>query len=403
MNNSKLPTANCQLKTANCQLSTQKPGAIIIEGHVQGLANTRLLGRAGIPVIVLDKGNCVARYSRYCKAYYKCPEYLSDDLADFLIRLHRAFGLQDWLLLPSNDHAVYTISKHKARLAQCYKIITEDMAVIEKIYNKRELLSLAAEVDVPIPPTVMPVDHNPEYVDLRFPVLIKGNNGLSFYKRWGHKAIPIKNGKELRDLWQNQLQGVSPDEYFIQEIIPVKYKTVSCTVFAIKGDVKAHWTGVKLREHPLTFGTATCCKSIHDDEILGLSRTLIEKLGFTGVCEIEWLRDPRDKQPKLIEINARTWLWVGLAAGCGVNYPLQIWEYLNKEIIPAEIYYPAEKVWLNLYTDIFYSIKGLMKGLSSPKEILATYRQFQEACWDWRDPIPFFVYGALLTSFMKGR
>ena len=40
-------------------------GVIVIEGHVQGLSNTRSLGEKGIPVYVVDKDNCIARYSRY--------------------------------------------------------------------------------------------------------------------------------------------------------------------------------------------------------------------------------------------------------------------------------------------------------------------------------------------------
>ena len=61
-----------------------KPGAIIIEGHVQGLSNTRALGEAGIPVIVIDTHNCIARHSRYCKAFYKCPDYLSDEFIELI-------------------------------------------------------------------------------------------------------------------------------------------------------------------------------------------------------------------------------------------------------------------------------------------------------------------------------
>lgn len=401
-----VPPSSCGIKNMTnkkTQLSTSKKGAIIIEGHVQGLANTRLLGKAGIPVYVLDKGSCVARYSKYCKKYFKCPDYLSDDLASFLIKLHRAEGLQDWLLLPSNDHAVWTIAKHKPELEKRFKVITEDLDVLSKIYNKRELLELADAANLPIPKTVMPIDENPESVDLRYPLLVKGNNGLSFYKRWGHKAIPVKNEKELRQLWQNSLKGIEPDEYFVQEIIPSKHKTVSCTVFAVQGDVKSHWTGAKLREHPLTFGTATCCKSINDEEILQLSKSLVKLLGYTGVCEIEWLRDPRDNEPKLIEINARTWLWVGLAAKCGVNYPLQIWEYLNHGTQPSEHPYPPNEIWLNIYTDIFYSLKRILKKMDTPRSILRTYKSFHEACWDRNDPLPFFMYGALLTSFLRGR
>ena len=63
------------------------PGAVIIEGHVQGLSNTRSLGEAGIPVIVVDRDNCLAHYSKYCSGFFRCPDYLTEEFADFLIKL----------------------------------------------------------------------------------------------------------------------------------------------------------------------------------------------------------------------------------------------------------------------------------------------------------------------------
>ena len=64
-----------------------RPGAIIIEGHVQGLSNTRSLGEIGIPVIVVDKVNCIARYSKYCTKFFICPDFITDEFAEFLIDL----------------------------------------------------------------------------------------------------------------------------------------------------------------------------------------------------------------------------------------------------------------------------------------------------------------------------
>lgn len=381
----------------------KKPGVIIIEGHVQGLANTRLLGRSGIPVIVVDKDDCIARYSKFCGKYFRCPDYQTDEFADFLIRLHRAEKLQDWLLLPSNDHAVYTISKHKARLAKCYKVITEDIEVIERIYNKRELLQLALRTGIPIPSTFFPVEENPETVDLRYPVLIKGNNGLSFYKRWHHKAIAVDSDSELRSLLLDQLAGVKPDEYFIQELIPEKHKTVSVTVFAVKGKVYSHWAGVKLRSHPVNFGTATYCQSVFDAEMLELSKKIMHELNYTGVCEIEWLKDPRDNEPKLIEINARTWLWVGLAAKCGVNYSLMICDYVYKGALPERVEYPLGENWLNIYTDLVYSFLSVFKKVDDFRDVLGTYKNFTEATWDVSDPLPFFKYALLSVQFIKKR
>lgn len=378
-------------------------GVIIIEGHVQGLANTRLLGKKGISVIVVDKEDCVARYSKYCTAYYKCPDYLENDFADFLLRLHKAYDLQDWLLLPSNDHAVHTIARNKDRLSKCFKVITEDLDVLENIYYKRKLLEIAEKAGIPIPATVMPDAENPAQVGLRYPILIKGNQGLSFYKRFKHKALMLSSPEELEQVWDKSLSGAKPEEYFIQEVIPYDHKTVSVTVFAENGAVYAYWMGVKLREHPVTFGTATCCQSVFEEDMLDLSKKLVRELAFTGVCEIEWLRDSRDGLPKLIEINARTWLWVGLAAKCGVDYPNIIYDYMHEGKLPSEVDYKRGKVWLNIYTDTAYSILRILRGMDRPYEIIKSYRSFSEATWDPVDPLPFLKYAHLMTKFVKTR
>ena len=44
-------------------------------------------------------------------------------------------------------------------------------------------------------------------------------------------------------------------------------------------------------------------------------------LGFHGISQVEFKRDPRDGRYKLMEINPRLWQWHGLAAACGVDLP----------------------------------------------------------------------------------
>ena len=134
-------------------------GVVVIEGHVQGLANTRALGKAGIPVIVVSEHNCLARYSRYCKKFFKCPGYLSDEFIDFLINLALSEGIKDWVLLPSNDHAVYNISGNMEKLQSHYKIISPEPEILDAIYNKELLIKLCQSIDIPVPLSWFPVDY----------------------------------------------------------------------------------------------------------------------------------------------------------------------------------------------------------------------------------------------------
>ncbi len=378
-------------------------GVVVIGGYVQGLANTRILGREGIPIIVIDTENCIARYSKYCNKYFQCPDYTSKEFVDFLIKINTSEGLKNWLLLPSNDHMVYNISRNKGLLSKYYRIITEDFDVLRKIYNKRELLSIAQSIDVSIPRTFFPNRDHPKSLNLRYPAIIKGNNGLNFFKKYKTKAIIIYRDEELIQAIEIMLKGIEPKEYFIQEVVPWDNKTISVALFAEKGILHSYWMGIKLRERPLRFGTATCCRSLYEEELLDPVERIIKELNYSGVCEVEFIKDSRDNKYKLIEINPRTWMWVGLAEKSGVNFPLAIYRYIDETYLPNQVHYRINLYWINLYTDMLYAINGILKGYFSFAEVIKSYQRFIEASWDLYNPIPFFMHGAMLISRMFHR
>lgn len=382
-----------------------KKGVVVIEGHVQGLTNTRALGEAGIPVFVVDTGNCVARYSKYCTKFIVCPEYNSDRFAKFLVELAKNENLKDWVLLPSNDHAVYTISKNKTFLEKYYKFTIQDLSIISRIYDKGSLLEVAQNCDVPYPKTSY-IQNTNQSIDLVFPVLTKGREGLTFYKSTGKKAYLADNQQELNKQLCDISSKIELEKTFTQELIPFdgSNKTVSFTAFSINGELKTHWMGVKLREHPLQFGTATLTESIFVDDCLEYSTKLLKEIGYTGVCEVEYLRDPRDNKYKLIEINPRTWLWVGLAIKCGINYPVIVFNYLNKIDQKYPSSYESGMKWLNPYTDTIFSLLAIFKGKLS---FMNYFKQLAgkrvNPLWNWSDSTPFFAYGFLLLSMVKNR
>jgi predicted ATP-grasp superfamily ATP-dependent carboligase len=352
-------------------------GAVIIEGHIQGLSNTRALGEAGIPVIVIDRNNCLARYSRYCSGFFYCPDYLSSEFISFLITLADEQGLKEWLLLPSNDHAVYSISHNLDKLSGIYKTIVPEPEILDLLYDKYVLADVAIQADIPVPYTF-----SSEHLELnqpdkiRFPVITKGKNGLSFFKSTGKKAILSNNLNELKKNLA-YLSSKHPDlEIYTQELVPMNKKTgtISFTAFCIRGEIMTYWIGEKIREHPYRFGTGTFARSIENNELLIQSMRLIKRLDYTGICEIEYVLDPRDNKSKLIEINARTWLWVGLARECGIDYALIIYNYLNRKAVEYPDKYMINVNWVNLATDIPYSIISMIKGRLSPLSYLKSFR-----------------------------
>ena len=386
----------------------RKNGAIILEGHVQGLSNTRSLGEKGIPVYVVDKNDCIARYSKYCKKFFRSPDFIKDEFADFLIDLAEKENIRDWVLIPSNDHAVYTISKHKEKLEQYYKVITPGLDIIDRIYDKLQLVNLAKQNNIPVPVTqnFQSVD-DPVSKELKFPVLTKGRNGLSFYKAVGKKAFLAENEKKLREQLKLIDKNYEVSKSFTQELIPFngKNKTISFTAFCDKGEIKAHWTGVKLREHPIQFGTATFTKSTYVEECKQHSEKLLKALNYTGVCEVEYIKDPVSGEYKLIEINPRTWLWVGLAKACGVDYAKMIYNYTNglKNQFPNK--YDTNRYWINPFSDTAYALSAILKGQLKISQYFSSIvkGKKENALYKKHDKKPAFTYLFNIFSFLKNR
>ncbi len=390
-----------------CLDASIKPGVIIIEGHVQGLANLRLLAEEGIPAIVVDKNDCIARHSKYCQAFYRCPDFIEDDFAEFLMQLAVSQNLYGWLLLPSNDHAVYTLARHQRQLQTVFKMLTPQLPVFETIYDKSRLLELAKLLGIPMPQTAYFTSLQPGSIDLRFPVITKGKRGLTFYKKVGKKAILAADESQLRQRLNSLAELIALDETFTQEVIPFdgSNKTISFTSFCVDGEIKTFWMGVKLREHPLQFGTATFCESVYQQECFFYSNKLLQTLHYTGVSEIEYLRDPRDGLFKLIEINARTWLWVGLAAACGVNYPLFIYKHVNGLPNDFPTSYQVDIRWRNFWTDTIFSSLAIFKGNLRIQDYLQSVRGdgLIDAVRDKEDPRPFWMMTKMLFKLAKKR
>lgn len=378
-------------------------GAIVIEGHVQGLSNTRALGELGIPVYVIDVVHCLAQHSKYCTKSFQCPAFNSSEFITFLVDLAKREQLQGWFLIGSNDHIVENLALHQKELAPYYTMMVPIEQQLYNIINKARLLDVASSCGTHIPATCYP-DSIEKAQTMRYPLLIKGCLGLSFYKATHQKAIQADSYEQLTKV----LREITPltSDVMIQELIPfdAQNRVVSFTCFAIKGEIKAYWMGQKLREHPIKYGTATMSQSVLIPQVSDEARPLVKALQYTGTCEIEFMRDPRDGEWKLIEINPRTWLWVELAKACGVDYAKMMYRYVNGIEQEYPTSYQVGLKWYNAVTDFVFGMQGILKGVVSLKEYLRSLcGRKVHAIWSWHDLKPGLIFPFMLFFIAKKR
>jgi predicted ATP-grasp superfamily ATP-dependent carboligase len=345
-------------------------GVLIIEGHVQGLSNARSAAELNLPVWVMHNGNCIASSSISCQKFIYCNQYDSEDFIHDLIKLGIDNNLRDWLIIPSNDYAVLNIARNEFKLAPFYTIFSSDFKILEQIIDKSALMALATNCNVPIPETYKTTDNRDFFQnDFSFPVLTRGTIGQDFYKKIGVKALKSKNLEELKINLNKIGDHFDISQTLTQELIETrngnKSITVSTCCLCLNGIVLNLWVGEKLNEHPLSYGTATLARSVEIKELEEPTRNLIKGLEYTGVCEIEWLYNLKQKRYNLIEINPRTWLWVELAKASGINFIKDIIQLANGKEVVKNKPYETDIYWFNPITYYPFKILAILKNVKS--------------------------------------
>ena len=384
-------------------------GVIVIGDHIQALGIIRSLGRHGIPVYLLhDKTLCISRFSRYCYKFIKTPSMDNEsDFISFLAELAKKFDVNDYILMPTNDAAVRILSKNKDFLEKYYKVPTPHWDITKFALNKELTYSLAAENGIPVPKTIHPKNvEDLQKLHINYPVVLKGVEGLNFYRKTGAKAFRANSLGELKRIYEKNSTLIDFSEIIIQEEIPGGTDLMYSFCSFFKNDeLLGVWTGRKVREHPVGLGTGTFAESIYVPEIVELGSKLLSAMNYYGISEIEFKKDPRDNKFKLIEMNARTWLWISLAVRAGVDFPYMLYkDIMGDGIAPVKSFREGIR-WMHIYTDLGVMIKEIPRGNMMIKDYFASLNNGEKefAVFSLNDPLPFIMETLTLPYLWKTR
>ena len=92
------------------------------------------------------------------------------------------------------------------------------------------------------------------------------------------------------------------------------------------GDLRCSFVQQELRHFPVDIGPSTVQESVWMPELVEQAKLLMQELPWQGVVEIEFMRDPRDGVPKLMEINPRWWNSLEMAIQAGVDFPYLLYQ-----------------------------------------------------------------------------
>jgi len=384
--------------------------AVILGLGITGLGVIRNLGRNGIPIIGVDCDPlAIGAFSHYC-----CEKFIynlsasEEQLLEYLTALGKRASLKK-VLIPTEDKYVRFISAHRKTLENYFIFVIPDSDLCESVMNKRLFYNLALEHGVLVPKTYFPQLEEGGILSIaqkiKYPCIIKP----VYSKEWDFvstlKAIKALDQSDLINKYR-KVSNHNKTEVLIQEVI-LGYDDQQysfCAYFNRDSQPLATFVSRKLRQDPIGFGVGTFVKSVHEPELEKLGTDFLKKIEYKGIAEMEFKKDARDNQFKLIEINARSWTQNTLPTKSGVNIVyLSYLDAIGKFNNHNSSLYQTEVKWINDFRDIFSSIQYIRGNELSLNKWVRSLKGTKEfAVFTWDDPLPFLYFPTYaLIKLMK--
>jgi predicted ATP-grasp superfamily ATP-dependent carboligase len=355
--------------------------------------------------LINQGGHWVAAASKYVQQRVPWPEGSDETKVEFLLELSARNKLDGWLLIPTDDGAVTLASRHHRVLASEYRMTVPPWEKLNSVCDKRKLNELAQKLGIHYPWSAWPRNREElAEVECPFPVILKPairpeGGTLAIPKAW-----PAANRQELLARYLEACALVAPEHLMVQELVPGNGESqFSYAALCKDGIPLASVVARRTRQYPRDFGQfSTYVETVEEPQIIEPSKRLLAETGFTGLVEVEYKRDARNGQFKLLDINPRVWGWHTLAARVGVDFPYLLWRLVKGEEIP-ESRGRAGARWMHLSADLRVAIVEILKGRLSLGSYLHSLKSpLESAIFAWDDPLPGLV-DLPLFAFAAGK
>ena len=347
------------------------------------------IASAGIPCAVVTRPGVPSLYSRFAQARLPWDDFSKNGeaLLDAMSRFGKAQSERPVLFYEEDAQLIF-VSRNRARLAEAFRFVIADAALVEDLIDKARFQALAQRHNLPVPAARQfhPIAVEPDELDLRFPVIIKP---LTRLERWNdtfglRKALEAKDAETLRALWPQLLDaGI---DLLVQELVPgaeTQIESYHCYVDQ-RGSMAGEFTGRKIRTYPLAYGHTTALEITDVADVQKLGRDIVERLGLTGVAKLDFKRDATGKL-HLLEINPRFTLWHHPAAIAGLNIPALVYADLTATPRPAAVRAKAGVRWCRAWKDL---PAARASGVPLTTWLPWLIRCEAKSALSWRDPMP---------------
>lgn len=372
------------------------PAAIVVGGDANALSVARCLHAAGIPVHALCQPVSRIRFSRVCHWIDLTDSDGGPDAWAAFLLGPRSDHLRGAVLLACSDEAIEMIIAHRPRLAEKFVIEDGDGEMRLSMLDKLRTYDKSAEAGIPTPKhwriwSVSDLDALKS--ELIFPLIIKPLFSHHTRRIWkNRKYLAVENYDDLhRNFTELQHHGI---EFLLMEFVPGG-DDLLCSYYTYldeTGSPLFHFTKRVIRRYPENMGEGCYHVTDWSPDVRDMGLKFFRHVNLRGLGNVEFKRDPRDGQLKIIECNARFTAANCLVKAAGLDLALLTYNKLTGRPLPAvETYRSGQTLWLPTPDFLAYRElhgKGKLAFLGWLGSILRP-QNFQ--FFSWTDPMPAVV------------
>lgn len=372
---------------------------LVIEVHAKAaLPVIQSLSKVGFHVVAgspkrLNSGF----FSRYVheRVLHPSPRRSKRDFQGWLLDYLKQSDID--MVFPVGGYGTLAVSEiqDEVRRWSCYLGPGHD--VFLRGYSKTSTIKAAMRAAVAVPNTWFPNDSVGGVAVVaqtiqRWPVLVKpsvssGARGIV----WCYSA------DQLIEAYERVVAEYG--EVFVQDFVPPgrhQYK-----VDMLVGEKQELLAGIaygKTRMYPPNGGSSVLNYSANRPDIIKMAYMVLQELGWIGFCDFDFVDDPRDEAPKLIEINPRFPESFKIGPAVGIDFPTLMYDLAHGLEVRPVLEYPENLFLRFLPGDLLWFLRVDKEARRStwPSWFKFTGQDLTYQLMSCDDPLP--IVGYLLEN-----
>jgi D-aspartate ligase len=383
--------------TTMTKATANLPPVILLGGMTNALSIARSLGRMGVKVYAINWHTAAVRYSRYCH-FLPVPWNGNDEESWTRYLLGSdSDPLRGAILLAGSDLGIEIIADHREKLQDKFILDESNPESQRCMLNKLGTYQQAVAAGVPTPRfwvTATTSDIRALRDELVFPLLVKPHFSHRFGERFGKRYALANDFDEL--IAAHEAVSRAGIATMLVEVIPGPDDRL-CSYYTYLDEQSQpllHFTKRVLRRFPASRGDG--CYHITDwaPEVRDLGLKLFQQVGLRGLANVEFKRDDRDGQLKLIECNARFTAANSLLADSGCDLARFVYNRLTGRPQEApRTYVTGRRLWFPLQDFRAFVEQRRLRQLTLCGWLASIAHRQTLPYFRWYDPLPTIVNG----------